>query len=93
MGKESKKSFNFSTWVSDLPLDFLLMNKDGSATGFTDLGLIYMFFRSGSDFGRLIGSLLGSLLKYNALENFQTTSKKSSRRLSGSFPDDFQEVF
>ncbi|KAF2561035.1 hypothetical protein F2Q70_00015180 [Brassica cretica] len=60
---------------------------------FTDLGLIYMFFRSGSDFGRLIGSLLEILLKYNALENFQTTSKKSSRRLSGSFPDDFQEVF
>ncbi|WZZ32254.1 hypothetical protein YC2023_015655 [Brassica napus] len=52
---------------------------------FTDLGLIYMFFRSGSDFGRLIGSLLGSLLKYNAL--------KSSRRLPGSLPDDFQEVF
>ncbi|KAF3502406.1 hypothetical protein F2Q69_00040491 [Brassica cretica] len=38
---------------------------------FTDLGLIYMFFRSGSDFGRPMGSLLGSLLKYNALEDFQ----------------------
>ncbi|WZZ82652.1 hypothetical protein YC2023_103224 [Brassica napus] len=52
-----------------------------------------MFFRSGSDFGRLMGSLLGSLLKYNApddfVEVFQTTSKKSSRQL----PDDFQEVF
>uniref|UniRef100_A0A0D3DVY5 Uncharacterized protein n=1 Tax=Brassica oleracea var. oleracea TaxID=109376 RepID=A0A0D3DVY5_BRAOL len=51
---------------------------------FTDLGLIYMFFRSGSDFGRLMRSLLGSLLKYNALEDFQevfqTTSRKSSRR-------------
>ncbi|KAF2591579.1 hypothetical protein F2Q70_00040502 [Brassica cretica] len=49
--------------------------------GFSDLGLIYMFFRSGSDFGRP----MGSLLKYNALEDFQevfqTTSKKSSRRL------------
>nr|VDD58376.1 unnamed protein product [Brassica oleracea] len=47
-----------------------------------DLGLIYMFFRYGSDFGRLMGSLLGSLLKYNALEDFQevfqTTSMKSS---------------
>ncbi|KAF3565485.1 hypothetical protein DY000_02018155 [Brassica cretica] len=46
--------------------------------GFTDLGLIYMFFKSGSDFGRL----MGSLLKYNALEDFQevfqTTSRKSS---------------
>ncbi|KAF3514020.1 hypothetical protein F2Q69_00006300 [Brassica cretica] len=51
---------------------------------FSDLGLIYMFFRSGSDFGRLIGSIL----KYNALEDFQevfqTTSRKSSRRLPGS---------
>ncbi|KAF3550632.1 hypothetical protein DY000_02002167 [Brassica cretica] len=48
---------------------------------------------SGSDFGRLMGSILGSLLKYNALEDFQevvqTTSKKSSRRLQGSLPDDF----
>ncbi|KAF3515150.1 hypothetical protein F2Q69_00007668 [Brassica cretica] len=55
--------------------------------GFTDLGLIYMFFRSGSDFKRPMGSLLGNLLKYNALEDFQevfqTTSKKSSRRLPG----------
>uniref|UniRef100_A0A0D3DRU6 Uncharacterized protein n=1 Tax=Brassica oleracea var. oleracea TaxID=109376 RepID=A0A0D3DRU6_BRAOL len=50
------------------------------------LGLIYMFFRSGSDFGRPMESLLGSLLKYNALEDFQevfqTTSKKSSRKSS-----------
>nr|VDD11771.1 unnamed protein product [Brassica oleracea] len=70
--------------------------------GFTDLGLIYMFFRSGSDFGRPMGSLLGSFLKYNALEDFQevfqTTSKKSSRkkssrRLPGSLLDDFHEVF
>ncbi|KAF3595391.1 hypothetical protein DY000_02024129 [Brassica cretica] len=54
-------------------------------------------FRSGSDFGRPMRSLLGSLLKYNALEDFQevfqATSKKSSRRLPGSLPDDFQEVF
>ncbi|KAF3610790.1 hypothetical protein DY000_02045436 [Brassica cretica] len=61
--------------------------------GFTDLGLIYMFFRSGSDFGRL----MGILLKYNALEDFQevfqTTYRKSSRRLQRSLPDDFQEVF
>ena len=56
-----------------------------------------MFFRSGSDFGILMGSILGSLLKYNALEDFQevvqTTSRKSSRRLQGSLPDDFKEVF
>ncbi|WZZ78204.1 hypothetical protein YC2023_098776 [Brassica napus] len=56
--------------------------------GFLDMGLIYMFFRSGSDFGRLMGSLPRSLLKYNVLndfqEVFQTTSKKSSRRLPGS---------
>ncbi|KAF2560807.1 hypothetical protein F2Q70_00018199 [Brassica cretica] len=54
-------------------------------------------FRSGSDFGRLMESLHGSLLKYNALEDFQevfqATSKKSSRRLQRSLPDDFQEVF
>ncbi|KAF2608162.1 hypothetical protein F2Q68_00045261 [Brassica cretica] len=68
---------------------------------FPDLGLIYMFSRSRSNFGRL----MGSLLKYNALEDFkevfqddlqevfQTTSRKSSRRLSGSLPDDFKEVF
>ncbi|KAF2542843.1 hypothetical protein F2Q70_00036239 [Brassica cretica] len=47
------------------------------------------FDKSGSDFGRPMGSLLRSLLKYNALEDFQevfqTTSKKSSRRLPGSF--------
>ncbi|KAF3571398.1 hypothetical protein F2Q69_00061990 [Brassica cretica] len=42
-------------------------------------------YRSGSDFGRLMGSLLGSLLKYNVLE-VQTTSKKSSRRLQRSLP-------
>ncbi|KAF3541632.1 hypothetical protein F2Q69_00020214 [Brassica cretica] len=56
--------------------------------GFTGLDLIYMFFRYESDFRRPMGSLLGSLLKYNALEDFQevfqTTSKKSSRRLPGS---------
>ncbi|WZZ88961.1 hypothetical protein YC2023_117540 [Brassica napus] len=44
--------------------------------------------KCGSDFGRLMGSLLGSLLKYNALEDFQevfqATSRKSSRRLPGS---------
>ncbi|KAG5397874.1 hypothetical protein IGI04_019688 [Brassica rapa subsp. trilocularis] len=52
---------------------------------------------SESDFGRSMESLLGSLLKYNALEDFQevfqTTSKKSSRRLQRNLPDDFQEVF
>ncbi|KAF2617169.1 hypothetical protein F2Q68_00040278 [Brassica cretica] len=39
--------------------------------GFSDLSSIYMFFRSGSDFGRPMEILLGSLLKYNALEDFQ----------------------
>ena len=52
-----------------------------------------MFFRSGSDFGRPMETLLESLLKYNALEVFQTTSKRSSRRLPGSLPDDFKEIF
>ncbi|WZZ52665.1 hypothetical protein YC2023_052772 [Brassica napus] len=48
-----------------------------------------------------MGILFGSLLKYNALEDFQevfqTTLKKSSKRLSGSplgsLPEDFLEVF
>ncbi|KAF2597896.1 hypothetical protein F2Q68_00008554 [Brassica cretica] len=75
----------------------LIFHLDMYFVCFTDLGLIYIFFRSGSDFGRLMRSLLGSLLKYNALEDFQevfqTTSRKSSRRLPGSLPDDFQEVF
>ncbi|KAF3514976.1 hypothetical protein F2Q69_00005414 [Brassica cretica] len=49
---------------------------------FLEMGLIYMFFRSGLDFGRPMGSLLRSLLKYSALGDFQkvfqTTSIKSS---------------
>ncbi|KAF3539354.1 hypothetical protein F2Q69_00023800 [Brassica cretica] len=80
-----------------LPDDFQMTSRKSERFGFTDLGLIYMFFISESDFGRPMGNLLGSLLKYNALEDFQqifqTTSKKSSRRLPGSLPDDFQEVF
>uniref|UniRef100_A0A0D3B9R8 Uncharacterized protein n=1 Tax=Brassica oleracea var. oleracea TaxID=109376 RepID=A0A0D3B9R8_BRAOL len=85
---------------SDLDLNMQVLIRWFSSSTcicFTDLGLIYMFFRSGSDFERLMGSLLGSLLKYNVQEDFQevfqTTSKKSSRRLSGSLPNDFQEVF
>ncbi|KAF2564449.1 hypothetical protein F2Q70_00018200 [Brassica cretica] len=47
-------------------------------------------FRSGSDFGRLMGSLHRSLLKYNALE--EATSKKSSRRLPGSLLTDSSSI-
>ncbi|KAF2595271.1 hypothetical protein F2Q70_00043140 [Brassica cretica] len=47
--------------------------------GFSDMGLIYMFLRSGADFGRLIGDLFGSLLKYNALEDFPEVFHKSSK--------------
>ncbi|KAF2614898.1 hypothetical protein F2Q70_00009618 [Brassica cretica] len=65
--------------------------------GFNQVVLIFHLDKSGSDFGRPMGRLLGSLLKYNALEDFlevfQTTSKKSSRRLRRSLPDDFEEVF
>ncbi|WZZ65730.1 hypothetical protein YC2023_077100 [Brassica napus] len=57
-----------------LPYDFqeVLIRWFTSSTWicFTDLGMIYMFFRSRSDFERPMGSLLGSLLKYNALEDF-----------------------
>ncbi|CAG7909269.1 unnamed protein product [Brassica rapa] len=61
--------------------------------GFSDLSLIYMFFRSGSDFGRPMETLLGNFqssrrlqksLPHDFQEVFQTTSKKSSRRLPGS---------
>ncbi|KAF3565486.1 hypothetical protein DY000_02018154 [Brassica cretica] len=80
----------FITWFSSSTHLKVLIRWFSSSTWicFTDLGLIYMFFRSGSDFGRLMGSLLRSLLKYNALEDFQevfqTTSMKSSGRLLGS---------
>ncbi|WZZ73415.1 hypothetical protein YC2023_084785 [Brassica napus] len=59
--------------------------------------LIFHLDISGSDFGRP----MGSLLKYNVLEDFQgslpddfkevfqTTSKKSSRRLQRSLQGDF----
>ncbi|WZZ41295.1 hypothetical protein YC2023_037554 [Brassica napus] len=46
------------------------------------------FFRSGADFGRFMGSLLGSLLKYNALEDFQEVFQKTS-----TLPEDFLEVW
>ncbi|KAF3541318.1 hypothetical protein F2Q69_00023802 [Brassica cretica] len=36
-------------------------------------------FRSGSDFGRPMGSLFGSLLKYNTLEEFQEVFQTASR--------------
>ncbi|KAL0788421.1 hypothetical protein Bca101_004667 [Brassica carinata] len=84
----SFKGFNQMVLIFHLDMYFVC---------FAYLGLIYMFFRYGSDFRRTMGSLLGSLLKYNALEDFQkvfqTTSRKSSRRLPGSLPDDFKEVF
>ncbi|KAF2564708.1 hypothetical protein F2Q70_00015418 [Brassica cretica] len=60
--------------------------------GFSDLDLICRFFR----YGRLWDDLPVSRLKYNALDDFQevfqTTSRKSSRRLPGSHLD-FLEVF
>ncbi|KAF2605670.1 hypothetical protein F2Q70_00028364 [Brassica cretica] len=53
---------------------------------FNEMVLIFHLDISGSDFGRPMGSLLESLLKYNALKDFQevfqTTSKKSSRKSS-----------
>ncbi|WZZ53989.1 hypothetical protein YC2023_054096 [Brassica napus] len=58
---------------------------------FNQMVLIFHLDISGSYFERPMGNLLGSLLKYNALEDF-LTSRKSSRRLQRSFPDDFKEV-
>ncbi|KAF3513378.1 hypothetical protein F2Q69_00005036 [Brassica cretica] len=52
---------------------------------------------SGFDMEDFWDDLPVSRLKYNALDNFQevfqTTSRRSSRRLPGSVLDDFQEVF
>ncbi|KAG5415426.1 hypothetical protein IGI04_002993 [Brassica rapa subsp. trilocularis] len=49
---------------------------------------VFKFFKSGADFGRFMGSLLGNLLKYNALEDLSEilwkTSRKSYGRLLGS---------
>ncbi|CAG7894320.1 unnamed protein product, partial [Brassica rapa] len=45
--------------------------------GFSDLGLIYMFFRSGWEFSRRLQRSLPDDFQ----EVFQTTLKKSSRRL------------
>ncbi|KAF3517203.1 hypothetical protein DY000_02061053 [Brassica cretica] len=74
----------------------LIFHLDMYFVCFSDLGLIYICFTSGSNLGRPMGSLLGSLLKYNAPDDFQevfqTTSRKSSRRLQRSLPDDFKEV-
>nr|VDD25269.1 unnamed protein product [Brassica oleracea] len=44
--------------------------------------LIFHLDISGSDFGRPMGSLLGSLLKYNALEVFQQVFQTTSRNSS-----------
>ncbi|KAF3542852.1 hypothetical protein DY000_02007098 [Brassica cretica] len=57
----------------------LIFHLDMYFVCFSDLDLIYMFFRSGSDFERLMGSLLVSLLKYNALEDFQEVFQTTSK--------------
>ncbi|KAG5397389.1 hypothetical protein IGI04_019203 [Brassica rapa subsp. trilocularis] len=82
---------SIKVYLSNFPLIFSVLKPFERFlilyAGFSDLDLIYMFL-SGSDFERPMGSLLGSLPKYNALEDFQevfqTTSKKSSRRLPSS---------
>ncbi|KAF3575300.1 hypothetical protein F2Q69_00059492 [Brassica cretica] len=76
-------------WARNLPDDFhevfQTTSRKSSGRVFNQMVLIFHLDISGSDFGRLMGSLPRSLLKYNVL--------KSSRRLPGSLPDDFQEVF
>ncbi|KAF3593782.1 hypothetical protein DY000_02022500 [Brassica cretica] len=57
---------------------------------FNQMVLIFhldMFFRFGADFGRFMESLLGSLLKYNVIEDF------FQRLLKYHVLEDFQEVF
>ncbi|KAF3534786.1 hypothetical protein DY000_02041048 [Brassica cretica] len=91
----------FQIWktfgLEDFREVFQTTSRKSSDGVFSHMVLIFHLDISGSDFGRPMGSLLRSLLKYNALEDFQevfqTTSKKSSRRLQRSLPDDFQEVF
>ncbi|KAF2567850.1 hypothetical protein F2Q68_00023921 [Brassica cretica] len=57
--------------------------------------LIFHSFKDFSDLEDVWDDVPVSRLKYNALDDFQevTTSRKSSRRLPGSLPGDFQEVF
>ncbi|WZZ27711.1 hypothetical protein YC2023_011112 [Brassica napus] len=72
-----------------LPDDFQEVFQTTSRKSSDGMVLIFHLDIYGSDFGRPMGSLLRSLLKYNALEDFQEVfqmiSKKSSRRLPGSF--------
>uniref|UniRef100_A0A0D3D6A4 Uncharacterized protein n=1 Tax=Brassica oleracea var. oleracea TaxID=109376 RepID=A0A0D3D6A4_BRAOL len=70
--------FNQMVLIFHLDMYFVCVYKN-----FSDLSLIYMFFRSRSNFARPMGSLLGSLPD-DFKEVFQTTSRKSSRRLPGS---------
>ncbi|KAF2560961.1 hypothetical protein F2Q70_00017870 [Brassica cretica] len=60
----------------------LIFHLDMNFVCFTDLDLIYMFFRSGSDFGRPMGSLIESLLKYNVPDDFQEVFQATSRKSS-----------
>ena len=62
--------------------------------GFSDLGLDTKFFRSRSDSGRLLGSFLEIILKYNVpeehsylwLTDSEKTSTESLKDLQGSLP-------
>ncbi|WZZ71981.1 hypothetical protein YC2023_083351 [Brassica napus] len=76
--KSSDGVFNQMVLIFHLDMYFVCVYKN-----FSDLSLIYMFFRSRSNFARPMGSLLGSLPD-DFKEVFQTTSRKSSRRLPGS---------
>uniref|UniRef100_A0A0D3CRI3 Uncharacterized protein n=1 Tax=Brassica oleracea var. oleracea TaxID=109376 RepID=A0A0D3CRI3_BRAOL len=53
--------------------------------------LIFHLFKSFSDLD--LDNQVFQIWKTSRLEDFQTISRKSSRRLPGSLPDDFQEVF
>ncbi|KAL0668505.1 hypothetical protein Bca4012_031209 [Brassica carinata] len=90
-----------SLGFSDLDLDMQvfsdLENFWDDLHVFNQMVLIFHSFKGRSINFRYLGRLTVSRLKYNALDDFQevfqTTSRKSSRRLPGSLPDDFQEVF
>ncbi|KAF2569412.1 hypothetical protein F2Q68_00024774 [Brassica cretica] len=53
--------------------------------------LIFHSFKGFSDLD--LDMKVFQIWKTSGLEDFQTTSRKTSRRLPESLPDDFQEVF
>ncbi|CAG7900971.1 unnamed protein product [Brassica rapa] len=80
--RKSSRRLPGRSLLTESSLMSLFHNRTEHFGKFLYLSLIYMFFRSGSDFGRLMRSFLGSLLKYNALKDFEKVFQKTSWKLS-----------